>query len=265
VIADATAVVVAGGAGRRLGGASKAFLELGGKSILQRQLDVLRPLFAQVLVAAPDPAPFAPLGLRAVPDLVPDRGAPGGVHAALTAISTGWAFCVACDMPFLRPEPIELLASKRFDADAVVPVRAGFLEPLFAFYNARLHAPFSQALPQGNPSLARLLEACRLVRVAEAELAAVDPGLSALENVNTPEELDRARVRARGEWPDAGGGPNGRKVVHRVRSCAVCLGRLPGPHGCPDGRRTGVMPFDGPAIRRLTAAAGLGGAAAAVD
>jgi molybdopterin-guanine dinucleotide biosynthesis protein A len=197
VIANATAVIVAGGAGTRMGGASKAFLEVGGRSILERQLDVLRPLFAQVVVCAPDAAPFAPFALRAVADRFPGKGAPGGVQAALAALAPGtdWAFCVACDMPFLRPEPIELLARHRLDADAVVPVRSGFLEPLFAFYNVRLVTAFSAALQAGNPSLVRLLEGTRLVRVPESELAAVDPGLSALENVNTPEELRRARSR----------------------------------------------------------------------
>jgi molybdopterin-guanine dinucleotide biosynthesis protein A len=179
-----------------MGGASKAFLEVGGRSILERQLDVLRGLFGEVVVCAPPCWGFERLGLRTVADPFPGKGAPGGVHAALTAVTTGWAFCVACDMPFLRREPIELLAGRRaLDVDAVVPVRGGFLEPLFAFYNVRLQAAFSAALRAGNPSLVRLLEGARLLEVPQAELEAVDPGLTALENVNTPEELRRARAR----------------------------------------------------------------------
>ena len=143
---------------------------------------------------APDPKPFEALGLRTVGDVFKGKGAPGGVHAALGAVETGWAFCLACDMPFLRPGPIELLAARRQDADAVVPVRNGFLEPLFAFYNARLRDPFSRGLAAGNPSLVKLLEEVRLVRVSESDLAAVDPGLASLENVNTPEDLRRART-----------------------------------------------------------------------
>ncbi|MGC4115177.1 MAG: molybdenum cofactor guanylyltransferase [Myxococcales bacterium] len=189
-------MIVAGGQGTRMGGASKAFLEVGGRSILERQLEVLRSLFAQIVVCAPDSGPFAPFGLRAVPDRFAGKGAPGGVHAALAAIDSEWAFCVACDMPFLRPEPIELLARRRaLDVDAVIPMRSGFLEPLFAFYNVRLEPPFSAALGAGNPSLVRLLESARVVRVPDAALDAVDPGLRALENVNTPEELRRARER----------------------------------------------------------------------
>lgn len=193
MIRDASAVIVAGGAGTRLGGASKAFLDIEGQPILARQLAVLRPLFGEIVVVAPDPAPFAPFGLTVLADRFPGKGAPGGVHAGLTAVRAGWAFCVACDMPFLRPEPIELLASQREDADAVVPVRAGFLEPLFAFYNVRLREPFSRALSSGSPSLARLLDAARTVRVPQGVLEAADPGLIALENVNTPEDLRRAR------------------------------------------------------------------------
>lgn len=196
MIENATAFILAGGAATRMGGASKAFLEVGGRAILERQLEILRPLFGEVLVCAPEAQPFERFGLRTVADQFPGKGAPGGVYAALATMSTAWAFCIACDMPFLRPEPIELLAWHRLDADAVIPVRSGFLEPLFGFYNARLEPAFSRALQQGNPSLVRLVERAKLVRVRQEELEAVDPGLASLENVNTPEELRRARAKS---------------------------------------------------------------------
>ena len=193
MIDDSTAAILAGGLGTRLGGASKAFLEVGGRTILARQLAVLRPLFFEILVVAADPEPYAGLGVRTVVDLFAGKGAPGGVHAALAAASTGWVFCLACDMPFVRPEAIELLAGRRAGAQAVVPLRGGFLEPLFAFWSKSLEGPLSAALGAGNPSLALVLEAAGAARVTEAELAAIDPGCRSLENVNTLEDLARAR------------------------------------------------------------------------
>lgn len=190
---DATAAILAGGAGTRLGGVSKAFVQVGGRAIVESQIAILRPRFRELLAVAPDPSPFEALGIRGVRDRFPGKGAPGGVHAALEEATTPWVFCLACDMPFVAPAAIELLAARRGDAAAVVPVRCGYPEPLFAFYSKGLAAPFALALQAGNPSLARLLSAAQTVRVAEEELAAVDPGCRSLENVNTPEDLARAR------------------------------------------------------------------------
>jgi molybdopterin-guanine dinucleotide biosynthesis protein A len=193
MIADASAAVLAGGLATRMGGRSKALLEVGGRTILARQLEVLRALFAEVVVIAPDAAPFASFGVPVVADRLAGRGAPGGVHAALGATRSTWVFCLACDMPFVRAEAISLLAGHREGARAVVPVRDGFLEPLFAFYSTALRDDFARALQSGSPSLAQLLQAARAVRVAQGELELVDPGCRSLQNVNTPADLARAQ------------------------------------------------------------------------
>ena len=195
MIANASAAILAGGAGTRLGGVSKALLEIGGRTILARQLDVLRPLFGEVFLVAPDPSPFDAHGVRVVRDRLAGKGAPGGVHAALEEAGAGWVFCLACDMPFVSAPPVALLAARREGAEAVVFLRAGFVEPLFGFYATSLLPAFRLALETGDPSLAKLLSAARTVRVAERDLAEIDPGCRSLSNVNTPEELARARGR----------------------------------------------------------------------
>ena len=63
------AAILAGGGGTRMGeGVVKGLLSVGGQRIIDRQLAVLRPLFAEVLIAANDPEPWAGLRLRVVPD-----------------------------------------------------------------------------------------------------------------------------------------------------------------------------------------------------
>ena len=78
--------IIAGGPAKRLGGVAKPFLKVGGRAIAERQLDLFRAAaLARVFVVANDPAPWAPLGIAVVPDLVGGMGPLGGVHAALTA------------------------------------------------------------------------------------------------------------------------------------------------------------------------------------
>ena len=66
---NVAAAIFAGGGGTRMGeGVVKALLTVGGERIIDRQLAVLRPLFAEILIAANDPAPWASLGMRVVAD-----------------------------------------------------------------------------------------------------------------------------------------------------------------------------------------------------
>jgi molybdopterin-guanine dinucleotide biosynthesis protein A len=191
VIADCAAAIIAGGRGTRLGGTNKALVEIDGRPILARQLDVLRRLFAEILIVANDPAPFASFGLPVVCDRIAGKGAPGGVHAALEAARAPWVFCLACDMPFIRVEAVALLAQRRAGVDSVAPVRNGRPEPLFAFYSKRCAAPFGALLRAGDPSLAQLMAAVRATFVSQEEIEKVDPGSRSLENVNTKEDLAR--------------------------------------------------------------------------
>jgi molybdopterin-guanine dinucleotide biosynthesis protein A len=188
---DVTLAVVAGGQGRRLSGVPKGLLRVGEGTVLERLL-TLAPRFSEVLLVANVPEPYARFGLRTVADVVPGKGAPGGVHAALVGARTAWVFAVACDMPFIQPESIRVLMDARGpEVDAVGFTVAGRVEPLLAVYRASLAGPWGEALKQADPSLRELLSRSRARLLPEEALRAVDAELRSLVNVNTPEELRR--------------------------------------------------------------------------
>ncbi|MBZ4413332.1 molybdenum cofactor guanylyltransferase [Myxococcus sp. XM-1-1-1] len=190
---DVTLAIIAGGQGRRLSGVPKGLLEVEGRTVLSRQL-ALSPHFGDVLLVANAPAPYAAYALRTVADPIPDKGAPGGVHAALTASRTRWVVTVACDMPFVSLEALRvLLAARGEDVDAVCFEAEGRMEPLLAVYRAEL-APHWRPLLLEDPSLRRLLSRFRSRVLPESALRAVDPTLRSLVNVNTPEDLARHGV-----------------------------------------------------------------------
>jgi molybdopterin-guanine dinucleotide biosynthesis protein A len=188
---DCTGVLVAGGRATRLGGAPKGLLRVGGEPIAARSLALFSRLFGRALVVANDPAPYAALGARVVPDLVAGRGAPGGLHAALSAAGTPWIFAAGCDMPFLDGDAIAFLAARREGADAVVVRAGGRLEPLHAFWSRACLPTLSPLLAAGHPSLRELAALVRTRVVEEAEWRTVDPALRSLENANTPDDVRR--------------------------------------------------------------------------
>jgi molybdenum cofactor guanylyltransferase len=191
LIAGCTGVLVAGGGGTRMGGVPKGLLRIAGESIATRTLRTFSELFEASLVIANDAAPYAPLGARIASDVLPGKGAPGGVHAALSAAATPWVFAAACDMPFLSADAIRWLWARRGDAPAVLVRFGGRLEPLHAFWSRACLPVLDRLLRAGDPSLREVAGAVGARVVEEAAWREIDPAGRAFENANTPEDAAR--------------------------------------------------------------------------
>jgi len=261
-IAGVTGVVLAGGRSSRMG-ADKSTLLIGGEPLLRRVVRSLQAALAETLVVGPPElaallqptAPgqamgqppthtservttpsFAPMAGRTaeriaetgvIADEQPGLGPLGGLATALGAITTPYAFVIACDMPFAQPALIRLQARLALAGVAVsdattdgstadAPARYGAgalpqapvvamatydvvalrtaqgLEPLHAVY-ARACLPIvRERLAAGDLALRRLLARLRVRELTADEVARADPrGLSTL-NANTPIEWARA-------------------------------------------------------------------------
>jgi len=191
MIADCTAIILAGGESQRMG-RDKATLALGEHSLLQRVVAIVQPLFPQVLVSVRQPRPD--IELPQICDTQPNAGPLAGLCAALEKSTTPWIFAVATDMPFVQAALIEHLALRRADFQAVVPVVAGHPQPLAAFYAVGALAVIQDLLAgDGKRSLRAALERLNVCYVDESELRAADPGLRSFFDLDTPEDLAQAR------------------------------------------------------------------------
>lgn len=188
---DCTGALVAGGQGSRLGGVAKGLLQLGGEPIVARTLRLFGGLFPESLLVANDAAPYAGFEVRATPDLVAGRGAPGGLHAALAASRTEWVFTAACDMPFLGEAQIAWLAARREAAPAVAVIWRGRLQPLHAFWSKPCLPIIDRMIREGEPSMWQLATAVGARFVAEDAWREIDPEGRTFENVNTPGDAAR--------------------------------------------------------------------------
>ncbi len=159
---------------------------LDGEPLAARTLRLFAALFEASLVVANDPTPYRGMGAPIVPDLLPGRGAPGGLHAALSTVATGWVFAAACDMPFLAEAPIQLLAARRAGAAAVLPRAGGRLHPLHGLWSRACLPVLERLLTQGEPSLVELAGTVPACVVEEEEWLAADPGGRALSERQHP-------------------------------------------------------------------------------
>jgi molybdopterin-guanine dinucleotide biosynthesis protein A len=189
-----TGVIQAGGKSVRMGGEPKALLELGGRRIIERVLDAVAPVVDDVLIVTNTPALYAFLGVPMIPDAYPDHGSLGGIFSGLAAASGEAAFTVACDMPFLHPPVARLVLGRAGQADVVVPRVGEQRETMHALY-AKACLPHIEArLKAGRLKIVELFEDVSVVEIPEVEVARLRAPAVVFMNVNTPEDLVRARA-----------------------------------------------------------------------
>ena len=195
---DVTAFVLAGGKSSRMG-RSKATLDLGGETLLQRALKLASRVAAETMLVGPR-AELEAYG-RVVEDVYPGHGPLGGIHAALAATSTELNLMLAVDTPFLEPRFLEYLIAQARESGALVtlPRTADGLHPLAAVYRRAFHQGAERALLAGRNKIDALFAEVeiRILEAAELEKLAFPPAI--FENLNTPEDVERARARHRGK------------------------------------------------------------------
>jgi molybdopterin-guanine dinucleotide biosynthesis protein A len=187
-----TGFVLAGGKSSRMG-TDKAALSLNGRTLLEHALAAIRPVCEPVFIVGPRTlyGGFGP----GYEDIVPDCGPLGGVHSALTHSQTELNLIIAVDTPFLIPELLRYLAERAVDASCMIvaPRIAGYVQPLCAVYSRTFLPIAAAAIQVGKYKLAPLFPPEKTLVITEAELERFAFTPDMFENLNTPEDMERAR------------------------------------------------------------------------
>ncbi|MFP4065752.1 MAG: molybdenum cofactor guanylyltransferase [Bacteroidales bacterium] len=134
---NASAVILAGGKGSRMGGADKGMLDRKGEPIIAYIRRQLEDDFEEIIVGANDNEKYRFLNCRVVPDLEAGKGPLMGIYSCLLASQNEVNFVTACDIPEMNPGLIREMISLSIStsADIVMPVSKGDkYEPLYAVY-----------------------------------------------------------------------------------------------------------------------------------
>ena len=188
-----TGVIQAGGRSTRMGGEPKALLEVGGRRIIERVLAAIAPAVDDVLIVTNTPDLYAFLERPMIPDAFPDHGSLGGIFSGLAAAKGDAVFTVACDMPFLHQEVARLVVSRAGEADVVIPRVGDMLETMHASYAKTCLPAMEARLREGRFKIIGFFPDVRVVEIPEADVARHRAPDVLVMNVNTPDELARAR------------------------------------------------------------------------
>ena len=185
--APITGVILAGGAGRRMGGIDKGLQELDGQPLVQRVLVRLAPQVDSVLISANrNLERYAGFGCPVLGDTIPGYAGPlAGLQAALSRAATPLLVSAPCDSPFL---PTDLVARLRAALDA------NHADLAVARVGDRVHRAFCLLRRELLPGLDRFLAGGeRKVGLWHASLnlaeVSFDDEADAFDNINTLNDL----------------------------------------------------------------------------
>jgi molybdenum cofactor guanylyltransferase len=186
---EITAVILAGGRGRRMGGVDKGLVNLGGRALIEYVLAAIAPQAGAVLINANrNLERYQCFGHPVLSDELSDYQGPlAGFHTALQASSTPYIITLPCDGPLLPTDYVERMKSalELSDAELAVAHDGTRLQPVYALIPRALIASLAQYLARGDRKIELWYGQHRVT------LADFTDSANAFRNINTPADRDR--------------------------------------------------------------------------
>ena len=189
--------MLAGGKSLRLG-REKALERIDHQSLIERAIDCLSPVSETILIVTSEEqfSLIASAGLKGevIADFYSGKGALGGVYTGLLSADTFYSLVVGCDMPFLNRALLRHLVDLAPDFDVVVPRLDAMTEPLHAVYSKRCLDSIEHLLRRDRLAISQVFSLVKTRYVGEDEMAEFDPERLSFFNINTQDDLKKAKV-----------------------------------------------------------------------
>lgn len=152
---EITGLVLAGGRGARMGGIDKGLARFGGRTLVERVIERIRPQVGALMISANRNldayrAFGHPVLLDAQEGLEPFPGPLAGLLAGLRAARTAWLAAVPCDAPFLPLDLVSRLAASLGASRAAMAWVGDRAEPVFCLLHVDLADDLAAALANGE-------------------------------------------------------------------------------------------------------------------
>ena len=187
-----TAAILAGGAGRRLGGRDKGLELLAGRPLIAHVVERIRAQVSRVMILANRHADIYRAYAPVLADVAPGfRGPLAGIATALEHCQTPWLLTASVDVPQPPRDLAERLGDAVGDRDVAVAHDGERRQPLFALYSCRLAASAREALARDR-AVWRWQDECGVLEVDFSKQR------DAFCNLNSPEDFRDWEIAHRG-------------------------------------------------------------------
>lgn len=187
---EITALILAGGKSRRMGGRDKGLLPFGEGLLVGHVIRAVMPQVGAVMISANrHREEYGRYGLPVLADPIADfQGPLAGFLAGLQAMQTPYLLTLPCDGPVVIPDLAQRLAAgmDAADADIAVAHDGQRLQPVYALLHARVLPGLRQALDDGERKIDRWYPRHNWVTVDFSDVP------QQFSNINTPEDYATA-------------------------------------------------------------------------
>ncbi|MGB9715340.1 MAG: molybdenum cofactor guanylyltransferase [Thermodesulfovibrionales bacterium] len=202
------ALILAGGENKRIP-IIKGFLEIGGKRIIDTNIETLKAIFNHIIISTNNPWLYFHLGLPMIGDIFKYKGPMAGILSALIALREEDIFVTPCDMPFIKLELIRYIVDewskdmgnvsnithytpRKNGYDAAIPVFNGKSQPLLGIYSKKVIKTMEETIKTSNRSLRDFIKKLKVLYITEEEVRKIDPSGMSFVNINTIEDYREA-------------------------------------------------------------------------
>jgi molybdenum cofactor guanylyltransferase len=186
---DITALILAGGKSRRMGGRDKGLLPFGKGLLVGYVVDAIRPQVGTVLISANrNQDEYRRFGFPVIPDPLDDfQGPLAGFLAGLENMTTDYLLTLPCDGPVVVADLAQRMVAGLTEAGADIAVAhdGQRLQPVYALLHRRVMPDLRLALEEGERKIDRWYPRHHWVTVDFSDVP------EQFSNINTPEDYSR--------------------------------------------------------------------------
>ncbi len=182
--------ITAGGKALRMNGLTKAFISINGQRIIDRNLKILSPLFPNIIIISNNPELFSSdYSYPVYTDYYKNIGPLAGLHTALKNTLSEAIFLISSDLPYISTKIIEILITEyqKTEKDAIIPIMAGKIEPLFGIYSKKVFHKLEQYIESDKGYAMRNF--LKEVDTSYIAISNNQENRKAFYNINTPDDL----------------------------------------------------------------------------
>ena len=192
---DCTGVILAGGKNSRLPGKKKTFRKIGDLMILETIYELFSNLFKEVIIVVNEPEEFAGWDMTVVTDIIPSQCALAGLHAGLFYASFPYIYVTACDTPFVKQSVVEYIVGQiESQYEVIIPRTDDGLEALSAVYSKDCIPLIENNLKKNIFMIKKFFRKKKVKEIPVEQLKVLDPEMEFIFNINTPEDLEKAKI-----------------------------------------------------------------------
>ncbi|MHB1686222.1 MAG: molybdenum cofactor guanylyltransferase [Ignavibacteriaceae bacterium] len=131
---NVTCIILAGGKSLRMG-ENKALMKLGNITVIERMIEIVKPLFKNIILISNTPFEYEFLKLPTYEDVFHFYGPLAGIHSGLLHSSSLKNFVISCDIPLMSRQMIQHIVDYPTNKPVTICQAAGYIQPLAGVYN----------------------------------------------------------------------------------------------------------------------------------